>query len=86
MHVLALLHFPLQKFPTDADSLTGCRGRSGERVRDFRMAANKKQTRDEKMSDLHTANGKGSPPCAGLMQQMRGRVGGERKKTRFRSG
>lgn len=49
--------------------LRGCRGRSGERVRDFRMAANRNKTRDEKVSDLHTANGKGSPTMRlGLMQ------------------
>lgn len=30
-------------------------GGGGERVRDFRMAANSSKTRDEKVSDLHTA-------------------------------
>lgn len=79
MHVLALLH---QKFPTDAGSLTGLSG--GEKGKKFSYGSKQNQTRDEKVSDLHIANEKGSPtPCAGVMQ-MRKRVeggkGGKKKK------
>lgn len=50
--------------------LRGCRGGAqwGGKGKRFSYGSKQKQTRDEKVSDLHTANGKGSPPCAGLMQ------------------
>lgn len=57
--------FCLLQIPSDAGSLTGLPGESGERVKDFRMAANR-QTRDEKMSDLHAANDGGYQKGNGL--------------------
>ncbi len=72
--------------------LRGCRvGGGGKRVRKFSYGSKQNQTRDEKVSDLHIANEKGSPtPCAGVMQNEKegggGKGGKKKKKARFRSG
>lgn len=62
--------FPLQKFPTDADSLTGLPERRWERVRDFRMAVNRA---DAVMRNCQTCIQPMTkePPCAGHNERER---------------
>lgn len=81
--------FAASEIPNRCRLAYGAAG-GGEKGKKFSYGSKQNQTRDEKVSDLHIANEKGSPtPCAGVMQNEKeggGGKGGKKKKARFRSG